>query len=202
VSSTTIGHCIVCQRDIAVRPITAEGALHSHLLVHHGYNRPGIGCIVGDCFGVSMPPHELADFAARRYREWSELQYQREKERLRLLETFTMATVHVQVRVPVPTTEPRGALVIWGKNDPGWTAWLAPYYANETEPERIQIYQRICRSEADRTKSRMRMLDVEIARMLEVIPKWELKPLHEREKVEPDPARRRGRRRMRFVRGA
>jgi len=194
-SVTTVGTCIVCQREIAVRPIMGEGALHSHLLVHHGYNRPGIGYIVGDCFAVAMPPHELSDYAAKAYLDFCQKQYQREKERLKLLETCTVATVHVQVRVPVPTTEPRGTLVVWGKNDPGWIQWLAPYYANETEPERREIYQRICRSEADRTKAQMRMLDVEIARLLQAIPGWALKPLREREKVVPDPARRR--RRMR-----
>jgi len=30
------------------------------LLVHHGYERPGHGYIVGDCFGVGKPPHEVS----------------------------------------------------------------------------------------------------------------------------------------------
>ena len=45
-----IGWCPVCERDIKVR---------NGRLVHHGYERPGIGYIVGDCFGVGYPPHEM-----------------------------------------------------------------------------------------------------------------------------------------------
>lgn len=46
-----IGWCPVCQRDIKVR---------NGRLVHHGYERPGIGFIVGDCFGVGYPPYEMS----------------------------------------------------------------------------------------------------------------------------------------------
>jgi len=53
-----IGFCPVCQRRIKVR----DGRL-----VHHGYERPGEGYIVGDCFAVDMPPHELSPVAAEDY---------------------------------------------------------------------------------------------------------------------------------------
>lgn len=36
-------------------------------LVHHGYQRPGWGHIVGDCFGVHRPPHETSPDAAKAY---------------------------------------------------------------------------------------------------------------------------------------
>lgn len=57
-STRYIGWCPVCQRQIKVQ----DG-----LLVHHGYKRPGIGAIVGDCFGVNMPPHELSATTAQSY---------------------------------------------------------------------------------------------------------------------------------------
>jgi len=51
-----IGWCPVCQRDIKVR---------DNLLVHHGYERPGVGHIIGDCFGVGRTPHEISDETAK-----------------------------------------------------------------------------------------------------------------------------------------
>jgi hypothetical protein len=36
-------------------------------LVHHGYQRPGWGHIVGDCFGVHRLPHETSPDAAKAY---------------------------------------------------------------------------------------------------------------------------------------
>ncbi len=43
-STRFIGWCPICQRDIKVR----TG------LVHHGYERPGVGYIIGDCPGVGI----------------------------------------------------------------------------------------------------------------------------------------------------
>lgn len=53
-----LGFCPVCQRDIKIR---------GNRLVHHGYERPGEGYIVGDCFAVDMPPHELSSETAVAY---------------------------------------------------------------------------------------------------------------------------------------
>lgn len=55
-----IGLCPVCERAIKVR----DG-----LLVHHGYQRPGHGYIVGDCFGVHKPPFELSPDTAIEFQE-------------------------------------------------------------------------------------------------------------------------------------
>lgn len=57
-STRYIGFCPVCQRQIKVR---------AGLLVHHGYERPGTGEILGDCFGVNRPPHELSPRTATDY---------------------------------------------------------------------------------------------------------------------------------------
>ena len=50
-STRFLGWCPVCERDIKVR---------DNRLVHHGYQRPGVGYIVGDCFGVGYEPYELS----------------------------------------------------------------------------------------------------------------------------------------------
>lgn len=55
-----VGWCPVCERDIRLDP--------SMRLVHHGYERPGYGYIVGDCLGVGFPPYELSDESLRYYR--------------------------------------------------------------------------------------------------------------------------------------
>lgn len=51
-----IGFCPVCERRIKL----ADGRL-----VHHGYERPGTGYIVGDCYGVKKPPHETSPETAQ-----------------------------------------------------------------------------------------------------------------------------------------
>lgn len=45
--------CQICERKWA---IDAHGTL-----VHHGYTRPGIGFIVGDCMGVGHQPYKKTD---------------------------------------------------------------------------------------------------------------------------------------------
>jgi hypothetical protein len=57
-STRHIGWCPVCERDIKVR---------DRLLVHHGYQRPGVGYIIGDCVGVGREPYELGTGAADTY---------------------------------------------------------------------------------------------------------------------------------------
>ena len=36
-------------------------------MVNHGYQRPGIGYLVGDCFGVGYPPFELSSKGTQDY---------------------------------------------------------------------------------------------------------------------------------------
>lgn len=55
-----IGFCPVCERDIKVQ---------YNELVHHGYQRPGYGYIVGDCYGVHRPPHEVSPDTAIGWQE-------------------------------------------------------------------------------------------------------------------------------------
>jgi len=57
-STRFIGWCPVCERDIKVRV---------GLLVHHGYRRPGVGYIIGDCPGVEHQPYEKSTDACDWY---------------------------------------------------------------------------------------------------------------------------------------
>lgn len=55
-----LGYCPICERDIK---------LADNKLVHHGYQRPGHGSIVGDCFAVFGEPYELTDEVCKDWRE-------------------------------------------------------------------------------------------------------------------------------------
>jgi len=57
-STRYIGWCPVCERDIKVR---------DDVLVHHGYQRPGVGYIIGDCVGVGVRDVLQATGQACRY---------------------------------------------------------------------------------------------------------------------------------------
>src|SRR5262245_56903099 len=53
-----VGTCPVCEGRIKVG---------SGNLVHHGYQRPGYGHILGDCFAVGCLPHETSPDTAKQY---------------------------------------------------------------------------------------------------------------------------------------
>lgn len=61
-----VGTCPVCQREFKVTPLTRRGG---HAMVLHGYQRPGIGYLLGDCFGHRKLPYELSDSGCVSYRE-------------------------------------------------------------------------------------------------------------------------------------
>lgn len=54
--------CQICEGRQCVR---WSNATHTEkVMVHHGYQRPGIGFIVGDCFGVDRKPYPATDALA------------------------------------------------------------------------------------------------------------------------------------------
>ena len=59
-STKYVGTCPVCENRQKVR----DG-----LMVHHGYQRPGWGQIVGDCFAVGMEPYETSPRGCELYLE-------------------------------------------------------------------------------------------------------------------------------------
>lgn len=54
-----VGRCPVCERDFK---LSGGG------MVHHGYRRPGDGCIHGDCFAVAMAPYEASCEGSKLYK--------------------------------------------------------------------------------------------------------------------------------------
>jgi len=62
-----VGTCPVCQKR---HKLTAKGD-EKYELVHHGYQRPGHGSIVGDCFGVKYEPYELSTKGCEDYKAYA-----------------------------------------------------------------------------------------------------------------------------------
>ena len=58
VGGQTIGHCAICMREQVVR---------HDVMVLHGYQRPGHGYIIGNCFGVDYKPYEVSAEACVAY---------------------------------------------------------------------------------------------------------------------------------------
>jgi hypothetical protein len=52
------GSCGVCFQNVKLK---------QDRVVLHGYKRPGVGYVIGDCFGMNYPPFELSDEATKDY---------------------------------------------------------------------------------------------------------------------------------------
>jgi hypothetical protein len=191
--TTTVGTCIVCEREIALRE--SHGCA---VLVHHGYRRPGDGAIHGDCFAVAHTPHELSASTAVTYQEFCALTLAAQRKALARLEANEDDLHHRLERVPVPTTDVRPSPLYYGSvmRDPGWRDELVVYRRSESEPGRRAIFADLHTDAVVRTKQRIEWCESEIGRMKKAIDTWVEKPL--RERVDEPPKRRR----RRWVRGS
>lgn len=70
-------NCQICEND---------QKLHGGLMVHHGYTRPGIGYIQGDCYGVAMVPYEVSCDAIKAWKVSLEANLVGQKARLARLQ--------------------------------------------------------------------------------------------------------------------
>lgn len=68
-----IGNCQLCERD---------QKLDNGLMVHHGYQRPGVGYIFGDCPGVHVVPYEVSCDAIKAWKVQLEAELVGQKARL------------------------------------------------------------------------------------------------------------------------
>jgi hypothetical protein len=82
-----IGFCPVCERYIKCHHVRGH-----YVLVHHGYERPGEGYIVGDCFGVGHEPHEISPRLAQLYADTLRTMLAETQERLAELPRITKLT--------------------------------------------------------------------------------------------------------------
>jgi hypothetical protein len=212
---TIVGTCIVCTREIAVRetktgvqpngtttvPRWFGGLKPSHLLVHHGYHRPGYGYIIGDCYAVALPPHELSPHAAEVYRSFCAKMKLEAEDYLRRLESGEVKELHRQESLPVPTTawRPDTYHKLGSKDDPGFRDVPVPYYSTElVGTERALVWQGLLAAAIYWQKSRIKSFGEEVQRMTGAIKDWKPADLREREEPVPDPNKRRRRSWRRF----
>jgi len=198
--TTTVGTCIVCNREIAVRQLGPQtshpDAKGSTVLVHHGYQRPGDGAIRGDCFAVDLPPHELSANAAQDYQRHCETTLVALRKALVQHERNGVDVYNRMERVPVPTTAERPTSVFYGSvgRDPGWEETFVSYRRDESDERRRRVFADLQADAIVRTKHGIDWNEREIARMIVAIDTWALKPLGKR--VETPPTTRRRRRRF------
>jgi hypothetical protein len=72
-----VGNCQICEGDFK---------LHEGRMVHHGYERPGHGYIVGDCSGVREVPYEVSCELIKSYKAGLEVLLTEKKAALADLE--------------------------------------------------------------------------------------------------------------------
>lgn len=136
-----IGFCPCCGKDFKVL---------NGCLVHHGYLRPGIGSIVGDCMGVGWQPHELSPELAKRY--LAGLVRQNEKT-TKLAEALPNAT-------RLGCKDHRGQVTTLVKGEcPDWE-WRQAYKSAEWS-----------------LRSELKGLEREMTRVQGLVDTWEPKPL-------------------------
>jgi len=180
--TTTVGTCVVCEREIAVHGPRGEK------LVHHGYRRPGHGYIVGDCFAVNLPPHELSVMAADEYRDARHADWTASFAYLERLKSGKVTELSALETVPVPTTAYRPNWWSTRAKDPGWTDALVKY--GPADPK----FAGLLKAAITDAEGRIRWCADEMARMSRAILTWKVLPLRTREVPVPDPMKRRRRR--------
>jgi hypothetical protein len=188
---TQVGTCIVCQREIAVRPTIKYDC--GQALVHHGYRRPGHGFIVGDCFSVDLPPHELAPDQALAYVAFARRCAADVKEMLANHTGGRTTVLHQDEQVPVPTTAFRPIWPSTHDPDPGWTLWSAPYRRSETDPQRRETWERLLKAAIRLEEARLQHYRGEVTRVEGLLETWTPQALRDRPAVTAAPTRRRRR---------
>lgn len=147
-STRYLGYCPACDGDFKVR----DG-----VLVHHGYQRPGYGHIVGDCFAVHMAPHETSPETAKKF-----LQH------LQAIEASLVTRVeHLKTTdtLLVEKTKYEGGKYV------EYTVTLKKGEVEEYEWDRTQTRQ------IDRVQSALRVLRSDIERVQNLVDTWVEKPL-------------------------
>jgi len=63
------GTCAVCRRNIKLKKVGDK-----YTMVDHGYQRPGVGYHLGQCFGVDYPPYELSSEGCKAFAKHLEIE--------------------------------------------------------------------------------------------------------------------------------
>lgn len=161
-STRYIGNCQICEGD---------QKLHNGRMVHHGYQRPGHGTIVGDCPGVGGVPYEVSCDLVKSYKRGVKIQLLILKDRLADLKEGRVSYL-TQV-------ERHGSWGTIGQNV------VIEFIAGVTEPYR---WQRALESATWGVESNVRHCEREIERCERRIAAWKPLPIRtvEEEQVKAD----------------
>lgn len=144
-----VGTCPVCERQQKVTP--------QHRMVHHGYRRPGIGSIIGDCFGVGYPAYEISSEGCSAYRE-------------RLAEwraSAERALARYRSRPETVATEPN------------FRGQVHTFRRDSSDREERHRYETTLRNMTSGAEYTIREIDSSDRRMVELIERWAPAPLVE-----------------------
>jgi hypothetical protein len=85
----------VCFRDICINSADTEKGV----MVNHGYERPGCGYIIGNCFGVDYQPYEMSCAGTRDFLAQVVVpEVERRRETVQWLATEPKLSVKTSVR--------------------------------------------------------------------------------------------------------
>jgi len=140
------GHCAICG---ALQKLRKAGDLYA--MVHHGYQRPGYGYIVGDCFGVHRQPYEKSADACIAYMPILQQYLKKSEKKLDNLKTGKVRSFTNPSRVHGKPDE----VVVPG--DENWDSLLKMHIAH--------------------TERDISYINKDIEHMQNKIDSWELKPL-------------------------
>lgn len=146
-----VGFCPICEGDFKL----ADG----NKLVHHGYRRPGVGYIIGDCLSVHAAPYELSDEVCHTYKNMLLGKLAFSNKYLARLNRGEVTCFEVERRKT------------------GSTPWNPEYeYVDVATPNGYD-FTRELDEKVRQTEYEIKNLKSEIARMDGWISKWELKPI-------------------------
>jgi len=137
------GECQICEECFA---------LVGGRLGHHGYQRPGVGFIIGDCMGVAHAPFPATD-ALEAYKAVCERVAAEADKRIAELQAATEVTYRYTVRVGREKT-PKSVTLRKGEYA-GWNAECGqPFPTFDAERRRQEWEQQDRRDQANREADR------------------------------------------------
>jgi hypothetical protein len=155
-----VGTCPVCERQQKVMP--------RGVMVHHGFQRPGVGHIFGDCFGVGLPAYELSSEGCRLWRD-------------RCREKRTARTEALRELRALPDK-----IDVWLQSKREYKT----YRRDAEDSQERYAYENAIRREIQSLEFSIKEIDMSINRMGVLIDNWQAAPLLEIDEEGFTPAKR------------
>lgn len=166
--AVSIGTCQACFHRQKIR---------NGVLVLHGYQRPGIGSIVGTCRGTDELPYEESCEVTKQVRANFQRQLDANRDAIARLEDRP-ETVEYRAQEYVPAT--------W-ENRRSSYRWLPPITIHRGDPQKgdpyrrssgyVPSYEDAVRSNIERLEAEDRLVEKEVEFLTDKIDTWQTRPL-------------------------